>query len=95
MIKIDGIKLIIGMSLGKAASAADGNIDAYAGVGANEWIKSKNILLRSLEYTRSLDKCSGVAYFSYQYFFDPLTNIENKKTAEERNNLLPTFKYIH
>ncbi len=94
MIKNDDVKLIVGMTLGKAASASDGDRDKYAGAGENEWIDNKNILQRSLEYTKEIKNCSGVAFFSYQYFYDPQTNKENKKTADERNSLLPALKVI-
>ncbi len=92
MIKRKDIKLIIGMSLGKAISASDGGEDIYAGKGAREWIQNKDILLRMLEYTKTLDKCGGVSYFSYQYFYDAATNKLNPKASEEKAKLLPAFK---
>ena len=92
MIKNKDVKLIIGMTLGKAASAYDGEIDVYAGAGAQEWINEKDILLRSYEHTKTLDNCVGVSYFSYQYFYDVSSGEPNPKTAEERQNLLPALK---
>ena len=88
MIKTDGIRLIVGMSLGKALS----EIDQYAGDGKYEWRDNKDVLLRELEHTMKLSKCSGVCYFCYQYFFDPITGEEVVGTAEERENLLPALK---
>lgn len=92
MVKNKDVKLIIGMTLGKAASAYDGEIDVYAGAGAEEWINEKDILLRSYEHTKTLDNCVGVSYFSYQYFYDVSSGEPNPKTAEERKNLLPALK---
>ena len=88
MIKCDEIRLIIGMTLGKAVSETD----TYAGDGKDEWKDSKDILKKELEYTMKLSKCSGVAYFCYQYFFDPLTGEEISAAAEERQNLIPLLK---
>lgn len=88
MIKCDEIRLIIGMTLGKAVSETD----TYAGDGKDEWKDSKDILKKELEYTMKLSKCSGVAYFCYQYFFDSLTGEEISAAAEERQNLIPLLK---
>ncbi len=96
MIKAEGVGLIVGMSLGKAYGGYDGNIDQYAGseAGKNEWIKNRDILCRELEYTRKLDKCRGVAYFCYQYFFDPVSGAEINKTADERALFVPLLGEI-
>ncbi len=96
MIKAEGVNLIVGMSLGKAYGGYDGNIDQYAGseVGKNEWIKNLDILYRELEYTKTLDKCRGVAYFCYQYFFDPVSGAEINKTADERALFVPLLGEI-
>lgn len=85
MIKNDNIRLIVGMSLGKAAT----EYDAYAGEGKYEWRDRKDILKRSLEKVYSMDKCSGVSYFSYQYFFDPVSGAEDPRTEKERSAFLP------
>ena len=84
MMKRDDIRLIIGMTLGKAVS----EYDEYAGKGKDEWRYSKDILKRELLYTMTIPKCSGVSYFSYQYFFDT----EAHKTREERENFIPLLK---
>ena len=81
MIKNTDIRLIVGMTLGKAVS----EFDQYAGEGKDEWKNSKDILKRELEYTMTLDKCSGVSYFSYQYFF-------GGEAREEISNLLPVLE---
>jgi uncharacterized lipoprotein YddW (UPF0748 family) len=89
-IKTDSVKLIVGMSLGKAQSG----VDNYAGEGKNEWSEHKDVLKRCLEYTKELDECIGVAYFCYQYFYDPLTAEPNAKTQTERDNFVPILKEI-
>ena len=88
MIQNDNVRLIIGMTLGKAVS----EIDVYAGEGRDEWRNNKDILKRELEHTMTMEKCSGVAYFCYQYFFDPVSGEEIDAAREERNNLLPLIK---
>ena len=82
MIKNENIKLIVGMTLGKAIS----EIDEYAGAGKYEWRDNKDILKRELEYTMTMQKCKGVAYFSYQYFFE-------NGAEEELSKLLPVLKF--
>lgn len=90
IIKIDSVELIIGMTLGKAKSGED----KYAGSGKNEWREHDDILLRCLDHTKTLDKCRGVAYFCYQYFYDPLSGTEVKETKTERENFIPLLKTI-
>ena len=90
MIKVDGIKLIFGMSLGKAKS----EYDQYAGDGKYEWRDNKDILYRQLLYTKTIDNCSGVSYFCYQYFFDPLTGNKINETKKETDKFLPVLKII-
>lgn len=89
-----GVKLIVGMSLGKAYSGYSGTGDQYAGSGKNEWINNRDILYRQLKYTERFDECVGVAYFCYQYFFDPLTGTTTKQTSDERSLLLPLLQTI-
>ena len=94
LVTSDSVKLFIGITLEKAALGTDGMEDAYAGAGKGEWIENKDIVTRSLSYCQTLTSCSGVAIFSYQHFYDPVTNTENKKTEEERSNLIPALKSI-
>ena len=94
MIKTDKVKLIIGMTLGKALNGSKGTEDQYAGSGKREWIENKDILLRGLEYTKKLPKCTGVAYFCYQYFYDPISGTAVSGTKTERDNFLPILKDI-
>lgn len=90
IIKADGIDLWIGMTLGKAVSGTDGTEDKYAGAsGKAEWINNKDVLLRSLIRATETEHCTGVAYFCYQYFWDPITGVEVSKTKAERDNFLP------
>ncbi len=90
IIKTNSVKLIIGMTLGKAKSKTD----AYAGSGKNEWAEHTDILKRCLEYTETLEKCSGVAYFCYQYFYNPVSGVQEGSTRAERNNFIPVLKEI-
>ncbi len=94
MIKTDKVKLIIGMTLGKALSGSEGGEDKWAGTGKREWIENKDVLLRGLEYTKKLPKCRGVAYFCYQYFYDPMSGKSVVETREERDNFLPLLETI-
>lgn len=94
MIKTDSVTLIIGMTLGKAVSGSRGETDKYAGSGASEWIKNRDVLKRELEMTKSFEKCSGVAYFCYQYFFDPVSGSPISDAREEREAFLPLLKEI-
>ena len=88
MVKCDSVKLIFGMTLGKAKS----EYDQYAGTGKYEWRDHKDILVRQLKYTETVDNCIGVSYFCYQYFFDPLTGARVPETAEEVDKLLPLLE---
>ena len=67
IIKTDYVSLIIGMSFGKAVSG----VDNYAGAaGKDAWTRHKDIMLRSLQYTETLDTCVGVTVFCYQHLFE-------------------------
>ena len=90
IIKTDSVSLIIGMSLGKAKSG----FDRYAGAGQNEWAEHKDILLRCLQFTETLQRCRGAAYFCYQYFYDPVTGAEERATKKERDNFIPYLETI-
>lgn len=90
IIKTDDVKLIVGMTLGKAKS----KVDNYAGSGKNEWAQHNDILKRCLEYTKEVEHCTGVSYFCYQYFYDPVSGLEVTQTKNERNNFIPVLKDI-
>ncbi len=90
LIKGDGIKLVIGMSLGKAIALND----PYAGQGEYEWAMHTDVLKRCLEHTVTLEKCTGVAYFCYQFFYHPTLDAEEMATKEERDNFIPLLKKI-
>ena len=67
IIKTDYVSLIIGVSFGKAVAG----VDNYAGAaGKDEWTRHKDIMLRSLQYTESLDKCVGMTVFCYQHLWN-------------------------
>jgi uncharacterized lipoprotein YddW (UPF0748 family) len=94
MIKTDKVKLIIGLSFGKAKAGYSGGEDQWAGTGRREWIENRDILVRELEYTKKLTKCTGVAVFCYQYFHEPVTGADVKETADERSLFVPLLKTI-
>ncbi len=78
-----GVKLIIGMSLEKAYNGYNGVSDKWAGTGSDEWIASRDILKRSIEYTENIGNCGGVAFFSYRLFFDPESGEVISETRDE------------
>ncbi len=91
MIKTDSVALVVGMTFGKAFTQED----KWAGSGKNEWKDNKDVLARSLQATRELPKCRGVAVFCYQYFFDPVSGKEIAETRQERENFVPVLREIH
>ncbi len=89
-ITLENVELIVGMTFTKAQSGED----QYAGSGKNEWQENKDILKRCLEYTQELEKCSGVAVFSYQCLNDPVTGAEIAETKQEKDNFMPVLQRI-
>lgn len=94
MVRQTEVRLIIGMTLGKAYNGYFGISDPYAGSGAAEWIQNRDILFRCLQTAASLPSCSGVAYFSYQFFFSPQNGAPTEATEAERANFLPLLFQI-
>lgn len=92
LVEKNDIRLIVGMTLGKAYDGYYGKIDSYAGTGAREWIEHTDILSRCFSYTQKTERCNGVAFFSYQFFFSPADGSEISETAAERASLLPLLK---
>ena len=90
MIKSNSVDLIIGMTFGKAYSKED----QWAGNGKDEWKNSDDILLRCLQSTLEIDSCRGVAVFSYQHFYEPLSGEAVEETAAERENFMTLFPNI-
>lgn len=90
MIKTESVDLIIGMTFDKACSKED----KWAGRGKDEWKNHDDILLRCLQSTLELDSCRGVAVFSYQHFYEPLSGEAVEETAAERENFMTLFPYI-
>ena len=84
------VRLIIGMTLGKAYAEKD----EYAKDASDEWKNNKDVMYRCLDYARKLKLYAGVAYFCYQYFYDPVTGKEKTNTQKERANLIPLLKSI-
>ncbi len=81
-----GIKLVIGMTLEKASKRP-----AYE----PEWGKHQDVIKRCMESLDSLNNCTGVALFSYQFLFDPLTGAANSSTKAEVNNFLSILQNMN
>ncbi len=90
IIKNNDVKLIIGMTFGKALSKTD----KWAGSGKDEWKNDTDIMKKCLDYTKNVDKCIGVSVFCYQYYYEPLTNTEIQETKNERNSFTFSLKEI-
>lgn len=90
IIKRDDIKLVVGMTLGKAKQGYDN----YAGSGKNEWSEHKDILKRCLEYLSEKEECSGISFFCYQYMYDPLSGVSVAETKLERENMKKIFSNL-
>ncbi len=89
-IKTDSVKLVIGVTFGKALSG----VDNYAGTGKNEWTEHKDVMKRCLESTKGLEKCTGMSVFCYQYFYDPVSGAEVAATKQERDGFVALLKTI-
>ncbi len=83
IIKNENVKLVVGMTFGKAQSG----VDNYAGTGKTEWAENKDVLKRCLEYLNNRKECQGVVFFCYQYMYDPITGQSVSETAQERENM--------
>lgn len=83
IIKNDDIRLVVGMTLGKAKQGYDN----YAGDGKYEWTEHKDIIKRCLEYIEDKDECTGISIFCYQYMYDPLSGVSVNETKLERENM--------
>lgn len=81
-----GIKLVIGMTLEKASKRP-----TYE----PEWGKHQDVIKRCMESLDSLNNCTGVALFSYQFLFDPLTGAANSSTKAEVNNFLSILQNMN
>ena len=90
IIKSDSVKLIIGVTFGKAKD----EYDQWAGSGKYEWREHKDVLKRSLEYTDTLDFCTGISVYCYKYFFDPITGESVAATETERTAFVSLLKEI-
>lgn len=83
IIKNDKVRIIVGMSLGKAKSQSD----SYAGTGKNEWAENKDVIKRCLEFLSTQEDCAGIIMFCYQHMYDPVTGESVEATVEERHNM--------
>lgn len=53
------------------------------------------MIKRCMESLDSLNNCTGVALFSYQFLFDPLTGAANSSTKAEVNNFLSILQNMN
>ena len=83
-----GVRLMVGMTLGKAIDGKDVN----AGSGANEWAEKKDVLKRCVEHLTTLEKCSGFAFFCYQYMYDPVSGAPRAELQQEKDHFLPVIQ---
>ena len=90
LIKNKNVRLIAGMTFGKALSKTD----QWAGSGKNEWAEHNDVLKRCLESTRSVKKLYGISVFCFQYFYNPASFVEVSGTKTERDNFVPLLKDI-
>ena len=89
IVQSDYVSLIIGLGFGKAAAG----VDEWAGTsGKDEWTRHKDILLRSLKHTETIEGCVGVTVFSYQHLFDPLSGDVLEASRREHELFTPYFK---
>ncbi len=93
IVTTDYVHLLIGLTFGKAVSG----VDEYAGAsGRDEWLEHKDILMRELLHTTTVEHCVGVTVFCYQHLFDLNTGaiLEASRTEHESfAALLPTVTW--
>ncbi len=91
IIKLPSVKLVVGMTLGKACS---GEPDTYAKTeeGKFEWINHKDVIKRSVEYVNNSSYCSGYSLFCYQYLYNPIMGTVNPAILAEMENFSPTLQ---
>ena len=78
------VKLYAGLCLYKV-----GLEDTWAGSGKNEWINSRDILKRQIEYSFGKKGCDGIALYCYNYLFsEGYHNAEIQKEIDNFKNLL-------
>ena len=90
IIKNDDIRLVVGMTLGKAKQG----FDNYAGSGKNEWSEHNDIIKRCMEFLSDKKECSGISMFCYQYMYDPLSNVSVVETKLERDNMFEIMQNL-
>ncbi len=73
------VKLYIGLSLYKI-----GEEDTWAGAGKQEWINTRTMIKRQIEYSFDTENCDGIALYCYNYLFSP--GYHNSKIQEEIDN---------
>ena len=88
LIKTGSVCLVVGMTLEKAVTGED----KYAGTGGQEWKQNKDVLRRCMESLPGLSRFGGVALFSYQFLYHPVTGAENAAIREEKSQFLPVLQ---
>ncbi|MBQ6183007.1 MAG: family 10 glycosylhydrolase [Clostridia bacterium] len=94
IVKDPGVKLYIGMSLGKAVAGSKDEEDKWASTpeGKREWIEHKDVLARCMRYLAEWGKADGWCFFCLSYFIDPLTGEPNPYSAAEAAGIEPYIK---
>ncbi|MCL2633700.1 MAG: family 10 glycosylhydrolase [Oscillospiraceae bacterium] len=67
MLENSDVKLIMGLAVYKIGAE-----DRWAGDGLREWIDNKQILRRQIDEARKLKSYSGIAFYSYNWLFNPV-----------------------
>lgn len=91
------VKLFVGFTLSKALAGAKGMEDQWAATpeSKREWINHRDVMKRSIEHVRDkVEKCEGVVFFCYNYFFNPITGEEIPELKEEKEKFLPVYKSL-
>ena len=83
LIKVDSIKMVTGVSLGRAA-----------GESTDEWRNNKDVFKRYVEYMQDSGMFSGFSVYCYSYMYIVSTGQPNAGVAEEMSNFLPLIQKI-
>ena len=79
----NNVKLVPVLAFYKA-----GLIDNNAGSGKYEWINNNDIIIREINYSKTLSNYNGYTLFRYEYLFN--NNLINNNSIQELNNLKNT-----
>ena len=62
-----------------------GLVDEYAGIGKYEWINNQDVILRQINFSKTLNHYKGYTLFRYEYIFN--SNLINNNSKVELDNL--------